>query len=148
MKVEVKLDRQCEETTVIVIAKEISEEVNDLARMLSNANVDSRLIVGFRDSNAVIIEASKIVRIYAANQRVYIACDDGEYVSRLRLYEFEERLPRGAFVRTSNSEIVNLRKVRDFDLSFSGSICVRFANGGTTYVSRRYVSKIKKILGM
>ncbi|GHU44347.1 hypothetical protein FACS1894111_11480 [Clostridia bacterium] len=39
MKVEIKIDGQCEETTVIVIAKELSEEVNELAQMLSNSRL-------------------------------------------------------------------------------------------------------------
>jgi DNA-binding LytR/AlgR family response regulator len=146
VKVEIKIDGQCEETTVIIMAKEISDEVNELAKMLSNPNF--QLIVGFKDNNAVVIGVEKIARIYAANQKVYIVADDGEYTSRLRLYEFEERLPRTIFVRTSNSEIINLQKVKDFDLSFTGSICVRFINGSTTYVSRRYVAKIKTMLGM
>ncbi|GHT85653.1 transcriptional regulator [Bacteroidia bacterium] len=146
MKVEIKIDGQCEETTVIVIARELSDEVNELAQMLSNSRL--QLIVGFKDNNAVVVETRKIVRIYTANQKVYIVADDGEYVSRLRLYEFEERLPNNTFVRVSNSEIINLQKVKDFDLSFSGSICVRFINGKTTYVSRRYVAKIKTMLGM
>lgn len=34
------------------------------------------------------------------------------------------------------------------DLSFTGTICVRLSNGMTTYVSRRYVPKLKKILGI
>ncbi|MDR0841155.1 MAG: LytTR family transcriptional regulator [Christensenellaceae bacterium] len=146
MKVEIKIDRQCEETTVIIMAKEISDEVNELAKMLSNPNIE--LIVGFKDNNAAIVGIEKIIRIYAASQKVYIVASDGEYTSRLRLYEFEERLPRNVFVRTSNSEIVNLQKVKDFDLSFSGSICVRFIDGSTTYVSRRYVAKIKTMLGI
>jgi DNA-binding LytR/AlgR family response regulator len=146
VKVEIKIDRQLEETTVVIMTKEISDEVNELAKMLSSPN--AQLIVGFKDSNAIVVETRKIVRIYAANQKVYIVTDDGEYLSRLRLYEFEERLPHNAFVRTSNSEIVNLQRVKDFDLSFSGSICVRFTNGSTTYVSRRYVAKIKTLLGM
>jgi DNA-binding LytR/AlgR family response regulator len=146
MKVEIKIDGQCEETTVIIMAKEISDEVNELTKMLSNPNVE--LIVGFKDNNAVIVGIEKIIRIYAANQKVYIVANDGEYTSRLRLYEFEERLPRNVFVRTSNSEIVNLQKVKDFDLSFSGSICVRFIDGSATYVSRRYVAKIKTMLGI
>ena len=53
-----------------------------------------------------------------------------------------------AFVRISNSEIINLKKVKSFDLSFAGTICVTLSNGQTTYVSRRYVSKIKQVLGM
>ena len=52
------------------------------------------------------------------------------------------------FVRISNSEIVNLKKVRSIDLSFVGTICMEMTDGEVSYVSRRYVSKIKKILGL
>jgi DNA-binding LytR/AlgR family response regulator len=146
VKVEIKLDEGCEETTVIIKTKEITEEVAEIAKMLSGANM--RLIVGFRNGNATVLDADKIIRFYTANQKVYIVTESGEYVSRMRLYELEERLSKTEFVRVSNSEIIHLRKVKDFDLSFSGSICVRFADNSTTFVSRRYVPKIKNLLGM
>ena len=60
----------------------------------------------------------------------------------------EERLDNNLFVRISNSEIVNLKKVKSLDLSFAGTICMELSNGDVSYVSRRYVSKIKKILGL
>jgi DNA-binding LytR/AlgR family response regulator len=63
------------------------------------------------------------------------------------LYELEERLDN-RFVRISNSEIVNLKKVKSLDLSFVGTICMELSNGEVSYVSRRYVSKMKKILGL
>ena len=67
---------------------------------------------------------------------------------RLRLYEAEERLKPFRFVRISNSEIINLKKVGSFDLSFAGTICVTLTDGSKTYVSRRYVTKIKEVLGI
>ena len=85
-------------------------------------------------------------KIYAGNGKVFAATNNGEYILRLRLYEIEERLNPSQFVRISNSEIINLKKVKNFDLSFTGTICVELMNGTTTYVSRRYVPK--KILGM
>ena len=48
----------------------------------------------------------------------------------------------------SENEIINLKKVRGFDLSFTGTICVSLSNGTVTYVSRRYVAKIKQLLGI
>jgi len=60
----------------------------------------------------------------------------------------EERLNAKRFVRISNGEIVNLGQVKGFDLSFAGTICVNMKNGSVTYVSRRYVSKIKQVLGL
>lgn len=145
MKVDIRLDEKCEETTVAIVAKEMTDEVNELLNRLSNQYPN--VITGFRDGNAVIIDIKKIIRIYAANKKVYVISEDGEYTVRLRLHQLEERLPH-EFVRTSNSEIINFQKVKDLDLSFAGSICVRFLNGNTTYVSRRYVTKIKNILGM
>ena len=65
-----------------------------------------------------------------------------------RLYELEELLDKTKFVRISNSEIINLKKVKHFDLSITWTICVRLSDGTAAYVSRRYINKIKKILGV
>ncbi len=67
---------------------------------------------------------------------------------RQRLYELEERLDGTMFVRISNSEIINLKKVRKLDLSLTGTIRVLMTDGAATYVSRRYVKKIKQVLGI
>ena len=79
---------------------------------------------------------------------MYAVTAQGEYTLRLRLYEAEERLAGGHFVRISNSELVNLRQVRRFHLGLSGTIQVQMSDGGTTYVSRRYMPKLKQILGI
>ena len=80
-------------------------------------------------------------------QRVQLSTASGEYACRLRLYELEERL--GAdFIRISHGELVNLAKIKSFDLSLAGAICVRMTDGSVTYASRRYVAKIKQKLGL
>ena len=80
--------------------------------------------------------------------RVYAETTRGEYLLRLRLYEVETRLDSSSFVRISNSDIINLKKVNGFDLSFAGTICVTLSSGTVTYVSRRFVAKIKQLLGI
>lgn len=95
-----------------------------------------------------ILEPADLIRIYANSGKVFAVTGKGEYTLQLRLYEAEERLPSNQFIRISNSEIINLKKVNNFDLSFTGTICVKLSNGITTYVSRRYVPKLKKILGI
>ena len=72
----------------------------------------------------------------------------GEYTVRFRLYELEERLKKRGFARISNSEIVRLGAVKEFDLSLAGAIRVIFWDGSFSYVSRRYVGKIKRVLGI
>ena len=94
------------------------------------------------------MDQSQIYRIGASEGKVYAVTDEGEYQLRLRLYELENRLDKGSFVRISNSEIINLKRVKGFDLSLAGTICVRLTNGMVTYVSRRYVARIKQVLGI
>ena len=70
------------------------------------------------------------------------------YGVHLRLYELEERLDQTGFVRISNSEIINLDRVTAVDLSLSGTICMTLDGAVKSYVSRRYVKKIKETLNL
>jgi len=128
------------------MADSVSEEVNEILKKIAEST--PKVITGFQEDLVKIIEPASIYRIYANDGKVYVETTEGEYTVRLRLYEIEERLSMTSFVRISNSEIVNLEKVKNFDLSFTGTICVTLINGTVTYVSRRYVSKIKKVLGI
>ena len=49
-------------------------------------------------------------------------------------------------MRISGGELVNLKKVLQFDLKLAGTVCVRLANGEVTYASRRYMGKVKELL--
>lgn len=146
MQVEIKIDSLCTEPKVIILTASVTEEVNDLVQKLSENN--PLIISGSRNGRIEVLEPNDLFKIYAGNGKVFAVTNNGEYILRLRLYEAEERLNPSQFVRISNSEIINLKKVKNFDLSFTGTIYVELTNGTTTYVSRRYVSKIKKILGI
>ena len=106
------------------------------------------MIAGFHGEVLELLEWQNINRIYASAGKVFAVTEQGEYILRFRLYELEDRMDSHCFVRISNSEIINLKKVKSFDLSFRGTICVEFKDGSVTYVSRRYVSKIKQVLGI
>ncbi len=101
--------------------------------------VEIRIDSSYTDPKIIILTASMTDDVN---------CIVKKYILRLRLYELEKQLPASQFIRISNSEIINLKKVNNFDLSFTGTICVKLSNGITTYVSRRYVPKLKKILGI
>ncbi len=146
MQVEIKIDASCSEPKVIILTDAMTEEVNAIVQKLSDRNLP--IISGTKDGKTKILEQDELFRIYASGGKVFAETNYGEYLLRLRLYEAEDRLNPAQFVRISNSEIINLKKVKNFDLSFVGTISVEMANGTTTYVSRRYVAKIKKLLGL
>lgn len=146
MQVEVKIDSSYTEPKIIILASAVTEEVQEVVKKLSEDV--PRVISGSRNDKVEVLDQAELIRIYANSGKVFAVTEKGEYTIRLRLYELEERLDANQFVRISNSEIINLKKVSNFDLSFSGTICVKLENKTVTYVSRRYVSKIKKILGL
>lgn len=146
MKVEIKIEEEFRNPLAVIHTAEVTDEVNSAIRKLSDSAPD--VIMGFDGTNAQILEPNEIYRIYAENQRVLAVTEAGTFQIRMRLYQLEERLDSRIFVRISNSEIINLRKTEKFDLSLAGTIYVKLKNKESTYVSRRYVSKIKEILGI
>ena len=74
--------------------------------------------------------------MYSANKKIYAVTKDLEYSLKIPLYEFIERVNQNHFVRISNTEIINLKQVTEFDLSFTGTICIKLSNGNVSYVSR------------
>ena len=144
-KIDVTLDPALEELLVKVLSPGETEELRALLARLE----ERPLLTGFRDGSAVPLEAAEVLRFYGEDKEVRAQALGGEiYTVRLRLYELEERLDRKAFVRVSHSEIVNWKRVTALDLSLSGTIRVTLEGGVVTYVSRRYVKKIKEVLGI
>ncbi len=146
MQLEIKIDPACTEPKVIIQAASVTEEVNSILSKLSDH--EPQILCGSKDGKIAVLEQAELIRIYAGNGKVFAVTEKGEYTLRLRLYEIEQRLNPHQFVRISNSEIINLKKVSSFDLRFTGTICVKLSNNHVTYVSRRYVSTLKKILGV
>ena len=146
MQVEIRIDSTVREPTVIVVTDRMTDEVNEIVRKISET--EPTMLAGFREDTVTVLDPEEIYRIYAANGKVFAVTAKAEYSLRMRLYEVEERFRGSSFVRISNSEIINLKAVRSFDLSLAGTIRVALKNGEAAYVSRRYVARIKEALGM
>ena len=146
MQVEIRIDSTVREPKVIVVTDRMTDEVNEIVRKISET--EPTMLAGFREDTVTVLDPEEIYRIYAANGKVFAVTAKAEYSLRMRLYEVEERFRGSSFVRISNSEIINLKAVRSFDLSLAGTIRVALKNEEAAYVSRRYVAKIKEALGM
>ena len=100
----------------------------------------------FENNEPVMIRHGDIVRIFTQNKNVYLLTEKRQYRLRERLYELEDILDSDSFVRISNSEIVNVKKIIRLDTSITGTIRMYMKGDTQTFVSRRYVSRIKKTL--
>jgi DNA-binding LytR/AlgR family response regulator len=146
MQIEIKIDEKCAESKIIIVTDKMTDEINEIVKRISEQQPS--VLAGFKNNEAAVLDPDSIIRVYAAQQKVYAVTNSGEYTVRLRIYEIEERLYPLGFLRISSSEIINLKKVKGFDLGLSGTIRVSLQNGSAAYVSRRYVAKIKQVLGI
>lgn len=148
MRLNIKIDKDYQEPEALITTASMSDEVNRVVDFIKKADIQTPMIVGIKDNRITLLEQEEIVRIYGQEGKVFARTEFNFYLLRLRLYELEERMDDHLFVRISHSEIVNLKKVKNLDLSFVGTICMELSNGDMCYVSRRYVKKIKKVLGI
>lgn len=148
MQLNIKIDANYEEPVTLITTARMTDEVNRIVDFINQSDAVTTIISGIKNGKVELLEQQSLIRIYAEEGKVFAKTEYDFYQLRLRLYELEERLDDTLFVRISNSEIVNLKKVKNLDLSFAGTICMELSNGDVSYVSRRYVSKIKKLLGL
>ncbi|MBQ6441961.1 MAG: LytTR family transcriptional regulator DNA-binding domain-containing protein [Lachnospiraceae bacterium] len=88
----------------------------------------------------------QIIRLYIHNRKLMVQTAERLYEVRKPLREVEELLDQSRFVRISQSETINLRRVKSFDFSTVGTIGVELENGETTWVARRRVKDVKEAL--
>lgn len=140
MKIEFCREPDAREISVRVCAPELTPEVEALMHRISQPFV----LPAYSDRGEVMLEMHEIVRVYTEKRRVLVESVRGTFALRMRIYELEEKLDPVQFIRISNSEIVSRRCIRSLDFSLSGTIRLSLKGGSETYVSRRYVSRIRK----
>ena len=147
MKVEIQIDPTLDEPAVVLRAPAPTEELEALARRLREEAAPQPITV-YREREAVRVSRSMVLRFFAEDKGVFCQTGKGFFSVRQRLYELEEALAGTRFVRVSNSEIVNLDRVTGLDLTLTGTIKMTLEGGTVCWVSRRYVKKIKGVLGL
>lgn len=149
MNIEVILDEIYKEVNVKIFSASYSKEVETIKEAIENLQKNpSEKIVAFKKDEIKILDYKEIARFYSENNKLYLDSKRERYLTKLRIYELEERLPRNKFIKISRSEIVNLDYVEKLDLSFTGTIALKMKDGKITYVSRRNIKKFKEILGI
>ncbi len=145
MKVELKLDKTIDETKVVIYAKELNNDLSDLINKLQILEKKTKFI-GYLKDKTYILDKDDIETFYAENNNVYARVRNQNYKIKQKLYELEGQLKETGFIRISHSEIANFNKVESLEIQGSRVIILKFQSNQITYVSRRYVSKIKQYL--
>ena len=146
MKIRLHIDRRYEEPELVICAAERTPDVLRLMETVEGATAAT--VTGYAEREAQVLRCADVARFYAERDKVYAQCGQGTYTLHEKLYELETRLDPAFFVRISRFEIVNLRRIVKLDTSLTGTIRVLLEGGAQAYVSRRNVTRIKRMLGI
>ena len=144
MEVEIRIDPELKQPKLVIHAPQETPQLRQLADQLAALSLGPVQV--WEEERSYLLQQGEFLRFYTQGKGVCAQTRDKNFTVRLRLYELEEQLDPLRFVRISNSEIINLETVTAVDLSLTGTICMTLDGRFTSYVSRRYVKKIKEVL--
>ncbi len=145
--IELILDETCIDPKVKILSKEKNKQVENIIQAIDRvSDMDFPYVVGYTGDEAIIISQRDIIRVYTYGRKIILKAEDGEYSLKNSLTVTEELLNPERFIRISQSEIINLYKVKRFNFDRVGTINIEFENGDTTWVSRSRVKAIKNLI--
>ena len=92
------------------------------------------------------LAADEIVSASVMGKLISVFTESGTYYMKTPLQNLESMLDSRSFLRISRFEIVNLRKVVRYEFDFRGLLRIELSNGTDAWVSRRNISRIRKLL--
>ena len=104
------------------------------------------LIPAYSEDKLELISQRDIIRIYTHGRKLNVEAGDKVYTVNKSLSIIEAILSSERFIRISQSEIVNLYKVKHFEFSKAGTVGIEFENGEKSWASRSRVKAIKEML--
>ena len=130
---------------VLFRANEKDTQVEELMdRVMSR---EPEKLMFFDENNTVrIIAADDIISVSVNGKLVDIVTEDERFFAKQTLQSIEKELDDAHFIRISRHEIVNLKKVRKYNFSIGGTLCIEMVNGIETWASRRCIPIIRQKL--
>jgi len=145
MKIIIEPPQPGEEEQIIVKCNSIPP---DLMRLLNAFKAQDNMLIGYSGSGIHRIAPKDIFYIETVDNKTFLYCAKDVYESKQKLYELEETLAGGDFLRISKSVIVNLSKIRSLSPALSGRLEAVLHNNETVIISRQYVGELKKCFGL
>lgn len=145
--IKVIIDEKFIEPLIQIYTKVQSKQVDRIIYAIENTSEnDYPPIATYTNGKLSFVSQRDIFCVQTEGRKVLIQTKDSTYEAKGTLASIEEKLDTERFFRISQSEIINLYKVKNFDFSISGTITVHFENGKKSWVSRRRVKPLKDVL--
>ncbi len=136
------------EIDVTVKAANFSDEVQELMRKLEELNAKFSAVPLSVDDRVVMVQIDQIIAIEVLDNELTIYTHERNYQLRGQLKKMAERINDGNFVQISKNTVINLNHLDSLEAAFSGNMTAFLTDDLKFSVSRKYLSDLKKQLGM
>ncbi|MCR4596273.1 MAG: LytTR family transcriptional regulator DNA-binding domain-containing protein [Lachnospiraceae bacterium] len=147
VEIEVVLDEHYADPLVTIRTKSNTQQVENIICAIENAShSDFPQIAAVKDDAVTFVSQRDIVRVHTEGRKTVIQTEENVFTVKRTLAGLEDVLNPTRFLRISQSEIINLYKVKSFDFNLAGTIGVEFDCGIKSWASRSRVKQIKMLL--
>ncbi|MBQ6708249.1 MAG: LytTR family transcriptional regulator [Clostridia bacterium] len=143
MEYKLIIDKEKEESLILTVNErnELVEKIEELVGMKAD------IIHAYKDNEIFRISSGEADCFFTDNNKIYAYVGKDKYSIKLRLYQLEEIL-NDDFMKINRGCLVNVKKIRKFEMSFGGTISVVLTNGFSDYISRRELKNVKRRMGL
>ncbi|MCR5788854.1 MAG: LytTR family transcriptional regulator [Lachnospiraceae bacterium] len=145
--IEVIIDEKYVDPKVAIHTKRKTEQIDNIIYAIENVSgSDFPAIPAFMGERIELLSQRDIFRVYTQGRKVVVQTEKESFTVRKTLSGLEEDLNPKRFLRISQSEIINLYKIKCFDITLAGTIGITFDNGIQSWASRSRVKAVKDMI--
>ena len=146
IKINTNISNEYQDIQITINAPSLDKQTQLIIDTISNISSDCTQIIGQLYNNVYILQIDDILCFYADEKYNYCQTLQNKFRVKNTLYELEQRLNKQNWIRISNSCIVNLNRIKCFDIGTVGSIVVVLEDGSKKDVSKRKIKDVMKLL--
>lgn len=148
MKVECKINPDCQEPCAVLHIKKMTPSIAEIIKLLEKEDSVQDSFIGNKDGKTYFLKPDSLELIRTEGRE--IVCYDklkNRYILARPLYELESLLGN-SFIRVSKSAIVNIYRISHVSAAFNGTMELVMKNGVEDYISRSFRKSFKERLGL
>lgn len=144
MNIFFKSNNQMDEITVTVEKNSRDSEVERLLTYIIDYDRFGNVLTVEKEGRIYKLPFMEILWIEVMGDYTSICTDKVQLRIRKTLQSIESELPTNNFIRVSRNTLVNIKKIKKVESSFSGSMSATLLNDQTIHISRKYWKNIKR----
>lgn len=133
---------------VTVSASQITTDVMNLMQQIQNLTLPSTNLPITLEDRVVFLPINEIILLEVFGTEIVIQTIEKSYTTKGQLKKFYARLPQKVFVQISKNSLINIEHLTYLEAGFSGNMTAFLTNENRASVSRKYLPKLKQILGL